>query len=591
MELWPRALADLAQLGRGREDQVSRDRRVRTRERAADVPRFVARRELRQAARQADVARRQLTLRVTRASAHRPRSDTRRGFVQSAHRSRDARRELRHAYDDDITAPHASLRRTNRSHRKARPCATPDTLPAAPHSAPRSSSPPGRRSRARRTSKRRPPRPPPRRSSCLRRSRPRRRRSRHSSRKRPTSTITRSTPPATSSASARASSRPRCRRSSSRWWCSTSPSTLQGNVTRAAVWRSNGYEDLERIALASVKRAGKLPAPSPEVLKGQESVRFLETWLFRHDGRYHVRSVVPADLPTDEIKDLARNFKPAKRRLAAAPASSPDPTARALPGRFVFLRSRSRCGPPLIIGVPSIRPERGAHTLIDLYTWPTPNGHKIHIMLEESGLAVQRAPDRHRRRRPIQARVPEDLPEQQDAGDRRPGRSGRRAARDLRIRRHPVLSGRQDRASSSRRRPRPLDGDAMADVPDGQHRPDARPGAPLPRYAPQNIEYAINRYKNEANRLYGVLDRRLGESPTSPARTTRSPTSRSCPGPASGAPGRELAEYPNVRAGSTRSRAPGGEARVQVLADRRRTTPLTPEQREVMFGALQYARR
>jgi len=86
----------------------------------------------------------------------------------------------------------------------------------------------------------------------------------------------------------------------------------QGNVTRAAVWRSNGYQDLERIALASVKRAGKLPAPSPEVLKGQESVRFLETWLFRHDGRYHVRSVVPADLPTDEIKDLARAVRSQK---------------------------------------------------------------------------------------------------------------------------------------------------------------------------------------------------------------------------------------------------------------------------------------
>ena len=24
--------------------------------------------------------------------------------------------------------------------------------------------------------------------------------------------------------------------------------------------------------------------------------------------------------------------------------------------------------------------------MIDLYTWPTPNGHKIHIMLEETGL-------------------------------------------------------------------------------------------------------------------------------------------------------------------------------------------------------------
>ena len=31
-------------------------------------------------------------------------------------------------------------------------------------------------------------------------------------------------------------------------------------------------------------------------------------------------------------------------------------------------------------------------------------------------------------------------------------------------------------------------------------------------YAPEKIEYAMNRYKNEANRLYGVLERRLGES-------------------------------------------------------------------------------
>lgn len=87
----------------------------------------------------------------------------------------------------------------------------------------------------------------------------------------------------------------------------------EGNVTRLALWRSNGWEDVEKIALDSVRRAGKLPAPSAEVLKGQDSVRFLETWLFRHDGRYHVRSVVPADLPIDEIQDVARNKKPGKR--------------------------------------------------------------------------------------------------------------------------------------------------------------------------------------------------------------------------------------------------------------------------------------
>ena len=32
------------------------------------------------------------------------------------------------------------------------------------------------------------------------------------------------------------------------------------------------------------------------------------------------------------------------------------------------------------------------------------------------------------------------------------------------------------------------------------------------RYAPEKIEFAIQRYQNETRRLYGVLDRRLGES-------------------------------------------------------------------------------
>jgi GST-like protein len=32
-------------------------------------------------------------------------------------------------------------------------------------------------------------------------------------------------------------------------------------------------------------------------------------------------------------------------------------------------------------------------------------------------------------------------------------------------------------------------------------------------YAPEKVEYAINRYTNETNRLYGVLDKRLSEVP------------------------------------------------------------------------------
>jgi GST-like protein len=33
--------------------------------------------------------------------------------------------------------------------------------------------------------------------------------------------------------------------------------------------------------------------------------------------------------------------------------------------------------------------------------------------------------------------------------------------------------------------------------------------APLPQYAPEKLPYAIDRYTNEAKRLYGVIDRRL----------------------------------------------------------------------------------
>ncbi len=32
-------------------------------------------------------------------------------------------------------------------------------------------------------------------------------------------------------------------------------------------------------------------------------------------------------------------------------------------------------------------------------------------------------------------------------------------------------------------------------------------------YAPEKIRYAINRYVNETNRLYGVIDRRLADRP------------------------------------------------------------------------------
>jgi TonB family protein len=70
-----------------------------------------------------------------------------------------------------------------------------------------------------------------------------------------------------------------------------------GSLDRVVVWRSNGYKDLERTALESVRRIGAAPPPPEKALMGGGSVRFLETFLFRPDGLYQVRSIVGETLP------------------------------------------------------------------------------------------------------------------------------------------------------------------------------------------------------------------------------------------------------------------------------------------------------
>ena len=58
--------------------------------------------------------------------------------------------------------------------------------------------------------------------------------------------------------------------------------------------------------------------------------------------------------------------------------------------------------------------------MIDLYFWPTPNGHKITLMLEETGLPYTIHPVNIGKGDQFAPDYPQDQPEQQDAGDRRP---------------------------------------------------------------------------------------------------------------------------------------------------------------------------
>ena len=110
-------------------------------------------------------------------------------------------------------------------------------------------------------------------------------------------------------------------------------------------------------------------------------------------------------------------------------------------------------------------------------------------------------------------------------------------------------------------------------------------------YAPEKIEYAINRYTNEAKRLYGVIDKQLskhaylaGDEYTI-ADIATFPWLRSWKNQ-----GIDWAEYPHAKRWFDEiSERPAVKRGVEVLADQRK--PLTDDKaREVLFGKTQYAK-
>lgn len=230
--------------------------------------------------------------------------------------------------------------------------------------------------------------------------------------------------------------------------------------------------------------------------------------------------------------------------------------------------------------------------MIDLYTWPTPNGHKVHIALEEMGLPY--------------TVIPIDI-----------GKGDQFKPDFLKI-------------SPNNKMPAIVDQDG----PGGKPLPlfesgaillylAAKTGKFLPKsdrqkfemlqwlmfqmggvgpmlgqahhfriYAPEKIDYAINRYTNEAKRLYGVMDKQLathryiaGDEYTI-ADIAIFPWLRSWQNQ-----GIDWADYPHLKPWfDTVAKRPAVQRGVQVLADLRK--PLIDDKaRENMFGSTQYRMR
>ncbi len=111
-------------------------------------------------------------------------------------------------------------------------------------------------------------------------------------------------------------------------------------------------------------------------------------------------------------------------------------------------------------------------------------------------------------------------------------------------------------------------------------------------YAPEPLQYAIDRYTNEANRLYGVLDRRLSDrefvaGDYSIADIAIMPWLRFPE-----RQGVDIAEYPNVKRWRDAIAArPAVQRGLAVPPSRSRSATIDPREREVLFGATQYQRR
>jgi len=110
-------------------------------------------------------------------------------------------------------------------------------------------------------------------------------------------------------------------------------------------------------------------------------------------------------------------------------------------------------------------------------------------------------------------------------------------------------------------------------------------------YAPEKIEYAINRYTNEAKRLYGVIDTQLSKNAYlagneyTIADIATFPWLRSWKNQ-----GIDWAEYPHAKRWFDEiSERPAVKRGVEILASERK--PLTDDKaRELLFGKIQYTR-
>lgn len=230
--------------------------------------------------------------------------------------------------------------------------------------------------------------------------------------------------------------------------------------------------------------------------------------------------------------------------------------------------------------------------MIDVYSWPTPNGHKVHIMLEECGLPYRAIPvdigagDQFKPdflaispNNKIPAIVDADGPDGKPIALFESG-----AILVYLAGKTGLFLGKTDREKYETLQWLMFQMGSVGPMLGQAHH--------FRIYAPEKIEYAVERYTNETRRIYGVMDKRLEKSSYlageeySIADIAAFPWTRS-----SANQGIDWTEFPHAKRWfDTINQRPAVQRGVQVLAGLRK--PLDSDKaREVLYGKTQYARK
>jgi GST-like protein len=225
--------------------------------------------------------------------------------------------------------------------------------------------------------------------------------------------------------------------------------------------------------------------------------------------------------------------------------------------------------------------------MIDLHYWPTPNGHKITLFLEETGVPYRIIPVNIGTGEQFKPDFLKIAPNNRMPAivDHEPSDGGAPISVFESGAILLYLAEKTGRFGGDTMR-------ARAEVNQwlmwqmGGLGPMLGQNHHFRNYAPEKVPYAINRYLNETNRLYGVLDRRLADRPFVAGDDYTIADMASYPWILPEAQGQDLSEFPNIarwhaaikaRPATERAYAKGKEIQPA-------PAPMSDEAKKVLFG-------